>query len=107
MTDNVPSLLEYEYTSNFSAIFTRETASVTSCLLSRRWRPFQELYSYNIEFALGIEPSEKKTGKHRTGRVASPKYVIIHLMVIRHIAMPFFILFSPFYKEEQLFYDFP
>ena len=61
MTDHVPSLLEYEYTSIFSAIFTRKTASVTSCLLSRRCRPFsKELYSYNIEFALGIEPNEKK-----------------------------------------------
>ena len=76
-------------------------SSVTSCLLSRRWRPFQGLYSYNIKFALGIEPSDKK-GKNGTDRVASPKYVIMHLMVIRHIAMPFFILFSPFYKEEQL-----
>ena len=80
----ISSLLEYEYTSNFSAIFARENCFRVILFTFPEGRPCLELYSYNIEFALWIEPSEEKRVK-----IESPKYVIVHLIVIRYIAMNF------------------
>ena len=102
MTAHVPSLLEHEYTTSiFSAIFTRENCFRDILFTFPEMEALsKELYSYNIDFALEFEP-EQIRGKTQTGRVASRKYLIIHLMVIRYIAM-LLNLFSPIYKEEQL-----
>ena len=65
MTDHVPSLLEYENSSMFSAIFTRENCFLDILFTYPEVEALsKELYSYNIEFALAIEPNEKK-GKNK------------------------------------------
>ena len=89
MTAHVPLLLEHECTSISSAIFTRENCFCDILFTFPELEALlKELCSYNIKFALGIEHN-KRRGKTGTGRVASPKCLIIHLMVKRYIAMLF------------------
>ena len=56
MTAHVPSLLEHEYTSIFSAIFTKENYFHDILFTYPEVEALsKELYSYNIKFAPGIE----------------------------------------------------
>ena len=61
MTVHVHSLLEYENSSVFSAIFTRENCFLDILFTFPELEALPtELYSYNTEFALAIERNEKK-----------------------------------------------
>ena len=59
----------------FSAIITRENCflDILFTFPEVEARP-KELYSYNIEFALAIEPNGKR-GKIEAGRVAPPPHL--------------------------------
>ena len=55
----------------FSAIFAKENCFRDILFIFPEVEALsKELYSFNIEFAFGIEPNETR-GKHGTGRVAS------------------------------------
>ena len=108
MTDRLPSLLEYEYTSNFFCHFHQGNCFRDILFIFPEVEALsKELYSYNIEFFLGMEPNEKQN-KNGTGKVASPKYVSNHLIVIRHIAMLFLFYFRHFTEgNNNILVNFP